>query len=176
MTSSKDILRKLVPDFVLKYRSLVLRRGPKAGKICAKLYLFDLLGIRGSNRRPVPASGRSFLFVCFGNIMRSAMAESLMKQGLIEAGLEDQVRLMSAGLHASAGREAHPLGTTGFCGLGHFAGRASGKTADCRNGSASRLHPGNGFPKQSRTTRGLSRIARQDIHAECVWRRFLAVP
>src|ERR1017187_6533387 len=118
MTSSKDILRKLVPDFVLKYRSLVLRRGPKAGRIYAKLYLFDLLGIRGSNRRPVPASGRSFLFVCFGNIMRSAMAESLMKQGLIEAGLEDQVRLMSAGLHASAGREAHPWAQQASADLG----------------------------------------------------------
>jgi low molecular weight phosphotyrosine protein phosphatase len=40
--------------------------------------------------------------------MRSAMAEFLMRQALKEAGLEGQVRIMSAGLLASAGREAHP--------------------------------------------------------------------
>ncbi len=105
--SSKDILRKLVPDFLLKQRSLVLRLGPKAGGIYARMRLLDLLGMRAANRRLVPVSARSFLFVCFGNIMRSAMAEFLMKQALIEARLEGQVRIMSAGLHASAGREAH---------------------------------------------------------------------
>jgi len=39
--------------------------------------------------------------------MRSAMAGFLMRQALREAGLEKQVRIMSAGLHAIAGREAH---------------------------------------------------------------------
>lgn len=46
-----------------------------------------------------------FLFVCFGNIMPGAMAEFLMRQALREAGLEEQVRIRSADLHAK--REAH---------------------------------------------------------------------
>jgi protein-tyrosine phosphatase len=46
--------------------------------------------------------------VCFGNIMRSAMAEFLRRQALMGAGVQEQVRIVSAGLHASPGREAHP--------------------------------------------------------------------
>ena len=105
--ASKDMLRKLIPDFLLKQRGIVLRLGPGVGRIYATLRLLDALGIRASNRRLVPTSARSFLFVCFGNIMRSAMAEFLMRQALKEAGLDEQVRIMSAGLHAIAGREAH---------------------------------------------------------------------
>jgi protein-tyrosine phosphatase len=40
--------------------------------------------------------------------MRSAMAEFLTREVLREAGLEEQVQVTSAGLHAVAGCEAHP--------------------------------------------------------------------
>lgn len=105
----KRALREVIPNFLLKQRSIVLRLGPKAGRIYAALFVRDRLGIRTENRRPVPPTARSFLFVCFGNIMRSAMAEFLMRQTLAEAGVmrSDQVRIMSAGVHAIAGREAH---------------------------------------------------------------------
>jgi protein-tyrosine phosphatase len=107
-TTSKDVLRKLIPDFLLKQRSIVLRLGPGAGRIYASLRLFDVLGVRAAQQRLVPASARSFVFVCFGNIMRSAMAEFLMRRELSGAGIEHQVHIVSAGLHATAGREAHP--------------------------------------------------------------------
>lgn len=107
-TRSQDVLRKLVPNFLRQERGIVIRLGPRAGRIYAGLRLLDVLGVRTANRRRGPLSARSFLFVCFGNIMRSALAEFLMKQELSEAGLAEQVRIMSAGLHANAGREAHP--------------------------------------------------------------------
>ena len=50
--------------------------------------------------------------------MRSAMAEFFMRQALREAGLEKQVRIVSAGLHASAGREAHPWAQEASADLG----------------------------------------------------------
>ena len=106
--TSKDVVRKLLPDSLLKQRDIVQRLGPGAGRIYATLRLFDGLGIRGSNRRLVPTSARSFLFVCFGNIMRSAMAEFLMRRASNEAGIKEELRILSAGLHAIAGREAHP--------------------------------------------------------------------
>jgi protein-tyrosine-phosphatase len=53
-------------------------------------------------------SARSFVFVCYGNIMRSALAEFLMRQALRDARLTGQVQIVSAGLHASPGHEAHP--------------------------------------------------------------------
>jgi len=117
-TTAKDVVRKLIPDFLLKQRSIVLRLGPGAGRIYASLRLFDVLGVRKRQQRFVAASARSFVFVCFGNIMRSAMAEFLMRQELDEKGLEQQVRIVSAGVHATAGREAHPWAQEAAAGLG----------------------------------------------------------
>jgi len=117
-TTAKDVLRKLIPDFLLKQRSIVLRLGPGAGRIYASLRLFDVLGVRKRQQRFVPASARSFVFVCFGNIMRSAMAEFLMRRELGEAGVDQQVRIVSAGMHATAGREAHPWAQQASADLG----------------------------------------------------------
>jgi protein-tyrosine-phosphatase len=58
------------------------------------------------NNRDVPAKARSFLFVCFGNIMRSPMADALLKQAAGEANIG--IRSDSAGLHAISGEAAHP--------------------------------------------------------------------
>lgn len=103
----KYVLRKFVPDFLLTKRDIVSRLGPKAGRIYARLCLLDMFGVRTANKRLVPQSARSFVLVCHGNIMRSAMAEFLMRQALQEMGLEQQVHVSSAGMHACAGREAH---------------------------------------------------------------------
>lgn len=109
---TKEALRKLVPDVLLKEREIVRHLGPEAGRTYIWLRLLDGLGMHASNQRMVPASARSFVFVCWGNIMRSAMAEFLMRRALREAGLAEQVRIESAGLHATAGREAHPWAQT----------------------------------------------------------------
>ena len=121
-TASKDVLRKFIPDFLLKRRSIVLRLGPRAGRIYATLRLRNALRVRASNRRLVPPSARSFLFVCFGNIMRSAMAEFLMRQAFSEGGAgrasPDHVRRS-----ARQRRTRSPsLGTRGVRGSGNFAG------------------------------------------------------
>jgi protein-tyrosine phosphatase len=106
----KDVIRKFVPRFLLQQRGIIRRLGPRAGRIYGRLRLRDVLGMRTENQPTVPASARSFVFVCFGNIMRSAMAEFLMRKALAETALSEitNVRIISAGLHASPGREAHP--------------------------------------------------------------------
>jgi len=118
--ASKRVLRKVIPEYLLKQRSIVLRLGARAGRTYASLCLLDVLGVRTANQRLVPATARSFLFVCFGNIMRSAMAEFLMRKELAETASadRDQVRIMSAGLHATPGREAHPWMQQAAGGLG----------------------------------------------------------
>ena len=117
-TALKDFARKILPSSFLQYRGIKLRLGPQAGRIYGELWLRDRLGVRSENQRLVPPATRSFVFVCYGNIMRSAMAEFLMRQALNEGGLEHQVQIVSAGLHASAGREAHPWAQQAAADLG----------------------------------------------------------
>ena len=106
----KDVVRKFIPRFLLQQRGIIRRLGPGAGRIYAGLRMRDVLGMRAENQRAVPPSARSFVFVCFGNIMRSAMAEALMRKALKDTAPEviEKVRIVSAGLHANPGREAHP--------------------------------------------------------------------
>lgn len=115
----KDIVRKFIPQFLLQQRGIIRRLGPGAGRVYAELRLRDALGIRGQNQR-VPPSAQSFAFVCFGNIMRSAMAEFLMRKALEETQPSDiqKIRIASAGLHALPGREAHPWAREAAADLG----------------------------------------------------------
>ena len=109
-TRTRNILRKFVPAFLRQQRGIVLRLGPRAGRVYAALRILDLLGVRTANQKLAPIKARSFVFVCFGNIMRSAMAEFLMRKAIDESAPDEasQVRIVSAGLHAVAGCEAHP--------------------------------------------------------------------
>jgi protein-tyrosine-phosphatase len=103
----KTILRTIAPNFLLKERDTYLRLGPKAGAAYARLRILGLLGLAGS-QAAVPKTSRSFLFVCFGNIMRSPMAEALFLKELGSLVEEQSLRIASAGLHATPGNPAHP--------------------------------------------------------------------
>ena len=119
-TGMKALLRRIIPNFLLKQRGIVRRLGPGAGRTYASLCLLDVMGVRTMNQRLAPPSARSFLFVCYGNIMRSAMAEFLMRKALEEIAPDDaqRMRIVSAGLHANPGREAHPWAHEAAAGLG----------------------------------------------------------
>lgn len=103
----KWLVKKLVPRRIMKDRGIYHRLGPQAGPIYARLRAADTMGIALENRRTVPPGARSFVFICHGNIMRSPMAERMFKRALVEHGQED-IDVCSAGMHALAGREAHP--------------------------------------------------------------------
>ena len=111
VADGKWLMRKLIPRSLLHDRGVYYRLGPQAGPIYARLRAADTMGIALENRRTVPAGARSFVFVCHGNIMRSPMAERMLKRVLIEHGQEG-IEVCSAGMHASPGREAHPLAQT----------------------------------------------------------------
>ena len=103
----KTILHSFAPKALLKERNTYLRLGPEAGSTYIRLRILDMLGLAHSQTM-VPKTSRSFLFVCFGNIMRSAMAEALFRKELGSLTDERSLRIASAGLHATPGNPAHP--------------------------------------------------------------------
>lgn len=113
----KEILRKLVPPVVLKERGTILRLGPTAGPIYARLRLLDWIGLRSGNAALAKPDAHSFLFVCFGNLMRSPMAEVMLRRSVAGASLL-RIQIASAGLHAIPGTPAHPWARTASAELG----------------------------------------------------------
>jgi protein-tyrosine-phosphatase len=103
----KTLLRNMVPAAWLREREIFLRLGAYAGPAYLRLRARDLLGMRTVNQRRVPPGAQSFLFVCFGNIMRSPMAEAMFQRAVAQANLPS-IRASSAGIHAIPGNTPHP--------------------------------------------------------------------
>jgi len=97
---AKAVIPKRIAEEVLQYR----KYKPHERPLYIKLRIVNGLGLK--NRTKAPATARSFLFVCFGNIMRSPMCEALMKRAL--RSVQVDVRVQSAGLNATPGTPAHP--------------------------------------------------------------------
>lgn len=98
----KAVVPKRVIQEILRYRKY---KGQER-RLYVQLRVLNGLGIRKERSRRPPATARSFLFVCFGNIMRSPMCEALMKRATADlSGFE--LRVISAGLNATPGTPAH---------------------------------------------------------------------
>jgi protein-tyrosine-phosphatase/predicted ATP-grasp superfamily ATP-dependent carboligase len=105
------LTRRFVPKRLRSYVGIYSRLAQTARPAYLKLRVRDalLLGKANGMDTPdgLPVNARSFLFVCFGNLMRSPMAETMLKHVLAQRGIEGMV-VRSAGMHAVSGREAHP--------------------------------------------------------------------
>jgi protein-tyrosine phosphatase len=77
--------------------------------IYLRLRLWDIVTFLDSKPFQPSDNTRSFLFVCFGNIMRSPMCEALMKRASLPGA---RFAVTSAGLNATPGRVAHPWAIT----------------------------------------------------------------
>ncbi|HET9406850.1 MAG TPA: hypothetical protein VFO39_06395 [Candidatus Sulfotelmatobacter sp.] len=99
---AKIVIPNRVIAEILRYRKYKREERP----LYVKLRLLNGLGLKRERSRRVPPTARSFLFLCFGNIMRSPMCEALMKRAVSAARIN--VHVTSAGLNATPGRPAHP--------------------------------------------------------------------
>jgi protein-tyrosine-phosphatase/predicted ATP-grasp superfamily ATP-dependent carboligase len=105
----KSVSRRFLPRPLKRYAGTYYRLTPAARSPYMKLRLRDALRLNSNGKCVQPSNSRtpqSFLFVCFGNLMRSPMAEVMLKRALTERGI-DGVIVRSGGLHALPGREAH---------------------------------------------------------------------
>lgn len=97
---AKKIVPKPLLEEVRRYRGFKKSERP----IYLKLRITNQLGL---NSRKVPQGARSFVFVCFGNIMRSPMSELFFKEAIARHRSID-AKIISAGLNATSGKPAHP--------------------------------------------------------------------
>lgn len=100
--AGEKVLPKKVIQEVRKYRSFAgIERS-----LYLKMKVLNGIGLANPKRLRPPKGARSFVFVCFGNIMRSPMCEALMNRAL--AAVPDKgITVTSAGLNAAPGRAAH---------------------------------------------------------------------
>jgi protein-tyrosine phosphatase len=97
----------LLPEAVVREGQQFRSYAPNERSIYLKLRISSGLGLKNPKIGRVPKTARKFLFVCFGNIMRSPMCEYLMNRELIRLD-NQQFAVTSAGLNATPGRSAHP--------------------------------------------------------------------
>jgi len=102
---AKSLIPKRVLQEIIRYRKFKPHERP----LYLRLRLFDGFGLRKPSSRKVPTTARSFLFICFGNIMRSPMCEALMKRSVANVA-DGNLFVNSAGLNATPGTPAHPWG------------------------------------------------------------------
>jgi protein-tyrosine phosphatase len=102
----KRMLKSLLPPAVARELSQLHALAGKERFIHLKTRLSDSVGLTSPRYSRPPKTARSFLFVCFGNIMRSPMCEALMNRA-IRAIPGSKIAVTSAGLNAVPGREPH---------------------------------------------------------------------
>ena len=102
--AGRAALKRIVPGRVIQEARRYLRVGKSQRALYLKLRITNCLGLKS---RKVPPGARSFVFVCFGNIMRSPMSEALFKDA-IARNPSIAAKITSAGLNATPGTPAHP--------------------------------------------------------------------
>lgn len=103
-SNMKSAARKVLGERVVgefrQYRTYAKSERP----LYLKMRILNGLGVSNPKRVRPPDTSRSFLFVCFGNIMRSCMCEALLNRELPHS----EMKVTSAGLNAIPGKQAHP--------------------------------------------------------------------
>lgn len=106
----RQIAKRILPESVLAEMRRYRKYKSHERRVYTKLKFMDVVGLNRQRERR-PRNGSSFLFVCFGNIMRSPMCERLMKNVLRQQPAL-KISVASAGLNAVPGRSAHPWSIT----------------------------------------------------------------
>ena len=101
----KALFRRLAPARLTREVEKVRSFSGEERAIYLKLKLLNRTGLAKQRSRRVPAGAQSFVFVCHGNIMRSALCEALFQKELAALG-QSHIRVTSAGLHALEGKTA----------------------------------------------------------------------
>jgi protein-tyrosine-phosphatase len=103
-----SLVKRLLPEPIRRFAQGYREARPEYRWTYLKLGLGHLFGMRTD--APALLRARSVLFVCQGNIIRSPMAEALLKKRLTEAGVT-AISVASGGLRTDSQRQADPRAT-----------------------------------------------------------------
>jgi protein-tyrosine-phosphatase len=101
----KSIASRAIPSNLKRWLLIHRQLGRAAGSIYRRRRIARRLGLIRDRSRRVSADVGTIVFVCHGNIIRSPMAEALLRKLVGEAS---HVAVNSAGLFAKAGKLADP--------------------------------------------------------------------
>ncbi len=105
------IAKKLLPEMVVREMRQYRACETDERRLYLRMWISNCFGFTNPKVARVPKSAQSFLFVCFGNIMRSPMCEALLNREIANIGAS-HITVASAGLNAVPGRPAHPWAIT----------------------------------------------------------------
>ena len=105
--SVRRMVGKRLPPSVRRWRAVRYGLERRASLVYLALGLLRDLGLRRDGRRQTPRDARSVVFVCLGNIIRSAGAAAFFSRAVGKSGL-DEFEVDSAGLGGQEGRPADP--------------------------------------------------------------------
>ena len=108
-TPVKRLGRRVMPASLNRWLLIRRRLGPKAASIYQKRQIARALGLIRDRSRHLPVEIRTILFVCRGNIIRSAMGAALLRKFV---GDISPLNIISAGLFAKVGTPADPRANT----------------------------------------------------------------
>ncbi len=94
----RDVAKRAVPGWLREDLRISRSLGGTTGRLYLRSRAVTALG-RGKQPSRLPRGTQSILFVCHGNIIRSALAEALLKSAAL-----GKVRVSSAGVGAQPGR------------------------------------------------------------------------
>jgi len=106
----RAVAKKFLPSSAIHELRRYRMYGGRERALYLKIRAMNAIGVMNSRISQPPRTARSFLFVCFGNVIRSPMCETLLKQAL-PGPPSRHVAVSSAGLNAVPGRPAHPWAT-----------------------------------------------------------------
>lgn len=129
LTTTKDLIRRAVPPPVLNGIQILRRLSPASRLAFARTWLRRLFQRASPLLPDLPPTPR-VLFVCHGNIMRSAVAEVIYQEHIRSGKAPAGSHVESAGTAAREGNPADPRGVKVAQDMGltldrHRAGRLS---------------------------------------------------
>src|SRR3954468_16633311 len=107
----QGVVKRILPSTLVGAMRVVAELRPVSHSLIKRIGSVASAWRRAGEKPVLPSQAKNVVFICHGNIMRSPVAEAMLKQEL-EKHSPTNVMVTSAGMHAINGRVADPRAQT----------------------------------------------------------------